>query len=123
MGQAEKAIDRAKYALALSPVEPFGYFYRTALTLAHYFSGNFEDAVFWGKRTLAMAPNFIGNLRILIAALVAVGRIDEARATGAQLLKVDPQFRVTAFCASYPLKRDDDRRALEAHLSRASLPV
>ncbi len=122
VGDAQEATERAKRALALSPMEPFAYFYRTTLTLSNYFNGLYEDSVFWGRKTMWTAPRFVANLRPLAASLAALGRLVEAREVGAELLKLNPDFRVRQFCEWYPLKRPEQRALLVDHLLAAGLP-
>lgn len=122
IGEGELAIERAEHALALSPLEPFAYFYRTALTLAHYFNGTYEESVFWGMKTMAAAPRFTANMRPLIASLSALGRMDEARAVAEELIKQDPDFSVSRFTEWYPLKEKSQRKVLAHRLLRAGLP-
>jgi adenylate cyclase len=122
VGEAREAIERAKHALALSPIEPFAYFYRTTLTLAHYFNCTYDDSVFWGRKTMRTEPRFVANLRPLTASLAALGQLEEAREIGAALIKLDPDFRVRRFCDWYPLKRPEQRALLVEHLLAAGLP-
>jgi tetratricopeptide (TPR) repeat protein len=122
IGQGGTAIDRAQRALSLSPLEPYAYFYRTTLTLAHYFNGTYEDSVFWGRKSMAAAPRFTANMRPLIASLVALGRLDEAREVSAALIKQDPNFRVEQFCKRYPLRDAEQRALLGERLLAAGLP-
>jgi adenylate cyclase len=122
MGEGAQAIERAQHALALSPLEPYAYFYRTALTLAHYINGAYLDSVLWGRKTLAAEPRLLANLRPLIASLVALERIDEARHLARDLMLLDPNFRVEQFCSWYPLKRKEHRVQLAQRLLAAGLP-
>lgn len=122
LGEGQAAIDRAQHALSLSPLEPYAYFYRTALTLAHYFNGTYEDSVFWGQKTMAAAPTFIANMRPLIASLVALGRLDEARNVARELVKRDPNFRVDHFRSWYPVRNVKLRDELAERLLAAGLP-
>jgi hypothetical protein len=62
VGDGAAAIQRAGHALALSPLDPCSSFYKTSLTLAHYFDGEFEAAVRWGRKTFAAAPRFTANM-------------------------------------------------------------
>jgi adenylate cyclase len=122
LGDGPTAIARATHALALSPLDPFAYFYMSALTNAHYTNGTFDDAVHWGRKTMISAPRFVANLRLLIVSLVGAKRMEEARDVAASLIKNNPDFRVDAFVRWYPLK-DPERRALFAErLTAAGLP-
>jgi len=122
IGEGETAIERAEHALALSPLEPFAYYYRSALTLAHYINGTFDESVFWGQKTMAEAPRFTANMRPLIASLVALERMEEARTVAAEMIKVDPGFSIDRFCRWYPLKQTEERQRLARRLRRAGLP-
>jgi hypothetical protein len=64
----------------------------------------------------------VANLRPLAASLAALGRLVEAREVGAELLKLNPDFRVRQFCEWYPLKRPEQRALLVDHLLAAGLP-
>jgi len=122
LGDGPTAIARATHALALSPLDPFAYFYMSALTNAHYTNGTFEDAVHWGRKTMTSAPRYVGNLRLLIVSLVASGRTEEARSVASSLMQINPDFRVERFVNWYPI-RGGERRALFAdRLLAAGLP-
>ncbi len=107
--------------MALSPLDPYAYFYRAAHCLANYVDDNFEEAVAWGRRTMAAAPTYTASMRPLIASLVALGRVDEAREVGEQMQRLDPKFSVTSFCSWYPLK-NPHRTLLANRLLEAGLP-
>jgi class 3 adenylate cyclase/tetratricopeptide (TPR) repeat protein len=115
IGEVEQAIQRAERALALSPLDPLSFFFQTSLTISHYLSGNFEESIRWGQRTFAANPRYSANMRPLIASLAATERLDEARKVARALLEVEPQFRVSAFMARYPLQ---DRNALTIYGER-----
>jgi tetratricopeptide (TPR) repeat protein len=122
MGEGQQAIKRATYALSLSPLDPFAYFYQTVLNLAHYVNGTFEEAVLWGRKARAASPRFKANLRMLAASLVALDRIEEAREVAGELLRLEPGFSVERFCNWYPLKGQERRDLLATHLLAAGLP-
>jgi class 3 adenylate cyclase/TolB-like protein len=113
IGECETAVSRAEYGLRLSPLDPYAYWLQTALTLAHHFNGTHEDAVRWGRKTMAANPRFTANMRPLIGSLVALGRTAEAHEIARQMVALEPQFSVNAFMARYPL-RDPAARALYA---------
>ncbi|MEQ8332023.1 tetratricopeptide repeat protein [Nisaea sp.] len=122
IGDGEEAIRRARNALALSPLEPFSFYYRSILTTAHYFNGDYEDAVSWGRRTYGNAPKLMPNLRSLAAALSANGEVEEAKRIGRKILELDPRFGVDAFLDWYPLQDPDRRAVFRTHLLAAGLP-
>jgi adenylate cyclase len=122
LGDGPRAVARASYGISLSPLDPYAYFYQSALTNAHYTNGTFDDAVHWGMKVMAAAPQYVANLRLLAASLVAAGFIDRAREVGAALLNVDPAFSVDKFCSWYPLKQPERRALLAERLIQAGLP-
>lgn len=122
VGQYEEAIRRAKRAIALSPFDPFGFFFQTSLVMASYFTDDFESAILWGKKTLARHPYYSANMRPLIASLVAVEREDEAAQIAQTLLEIEPEFTVSGFVKRYPIKDKSLMKAYGERLCAAGLP-
>jgi TolB-like protein/Tfp pilus assembly protein PilF len=122
LGDGPGAVARAAHALSLSPLDPYSFFYMSALTNAHYTNGTFDDAVYWGRKTMAAAPRFAANLRLLIPSLIALERLEEAREVGAAFMRLVPNFRVEEFCKWYPLKGAERRALLAERLIKAGLP-
>ena len=108
--------------MSLSPLDPYAYFYQSALTNAHYTNGTFDEAVYWGTKVMAAAPRFVANLRLLAASLVAADSVNQAREVGAALLRVDPSFSVEKLCSWYPIKQPDRRALFGKRLIEAGLP-
>lgn len=104
LGAGSEAISRARYGLRLSPLDPYAFFYEGLLGLAHYFNDDYEEAARICTRVLSGNPLFSANMRPLIASLVALGRLDEARRVAATHARVDPGFRVTRFRQKYPVR-------------------
>ena len=121
LGRAPEAKRRALLALRLSPVDPHVFYTHTALALACYTGGDFEQAVVWARKARSQSPYFTANLRFLVASLAAAGRSSEAADAAAALRDVEPGFRVEPFCKSYPFKDASLRAALERHLKSAGL--
>lgn len=122
LGDGATAIAHAEHALRLCPLGPHAYAYRTALGLAHYTNGNYDESARWGRRVMAANPLFSANLRFLAASLAARGRLEEARAVACSMLALQPAFSVKRFAARYAY-RDIKRNAILAeHLRLAGLP-
>jgi class 3 adenylate cyclase/TolB-like protein len=122
LGDGPTAIKRGEYGLRLSPLDPHASFYQTALTLAHYTNATYDDAIQWGRRTLAVSPRFTANMRPLIGSLVALGRTAEAEDIARRMLAIAPQFRVDRFIARYPIKDPARKEKLRRELRAAGLP-
>jgi TolB-like protein/tetratricopeptide (TPR) repeat protein len=122
VGQAEEAKHRAQIGLRLSPFDTHLFFAHTALGLACYTSGNYEEAVVWGRKARSQSPNYTANLRFLAASLAAAGRGSEAADVGRALLDREPGFHVQRFCDTYAYKDPARRATLALHLRAAGLP-
>lgn len=116
------AIRRAEYALRLSPYDPFAFQYRLCLCIGHYISGTFEQAVHWGLMAIRAHPAYTANLRYTAAALVALGRTEEATQIGARLLELEPDFRVRELVTRHPFRDRTVRELFGERLVNAGLP-
>ncbi|HEY9250514.1 MAG TPA: hypothetical protein VIO38_15350, partial [Rariglobus sp.] len=103
LGDGATAVLRAERAMRLSPRDPFAFRHEHMLSQAHYINGNFEAAVEWGERAARHNQRMTSNLRTLTAALVAVGRVERAREVAAQLMAVEPGFRIGPWSTRTPL--------------------
>ena len=121
LGDYETAVIRAESGVRLSPLGPDAFWLEHYLSQAYYLSGRYEEAIGWGRMSAAHAGANTSNLRSLIASLVALSEIDEARSVAERLLQLAPTFRLTTFRARTPLR--DEVRELFAHrLSLAGVP-
>ena len=122
VGDAAEARRRAEQAIRLSPFDPHLFIQHTALALALYTGGEYEEAANCGRRAILQNPRYTAMLRIFIASLSATGRIDEAKAVAQTLLQQEPTFRVGSFCRTYAYKDPGRREALASHFRTAGLP-
>jgi len=123
VGRGEEAVTHARHALRLSPFDQGLYYYYGCLGLAHYSNGEFEETIKWARMSESENSAYTGNLRYLIAALVANSQLDEARAWAQRLLEREPGFRLDVWQLTRQPFRDAALR--ERHLERlrmAGLP-
>jgi TolB-like protein/class 3 adenylate cyclase/tetratricopeptide (TPR) repeat protein len=121
IGDGKRAVEHAERALQLSPLDPFAFFTEHMLSQGHYISGNYEEAVIWGRRAAARNGRLTSNLRTLAATLVALGDLAGAREIGRRVLEIEPEFSLQKFAARSPIKPG----ILERHIPRlrsAGLP-
>jgi adenylate cyclase len=90
MGDSLRAIEQFEAARRLSPVDPKSYFPMLGLAAAHFFAGHFEETVSLTGRILVEVPTHNVARRYRAAALAHLGRIEEASAVVAELLKAQP---------------------------------
>ena len=120
-GQAKAAIERAEMGMRLSPVDTQSFFYLLFLALAHYVNGTYDESIIWARKSTGLNPRLCSNLRWLIASLVAIGHVDEARHYAQALLDVNPGFCLSAYAKWCPLK-EELRNELLNRLHAAGLP-
>jgi adenylate cyclase len=123
VGRTEEAIKHAEHALRLSPADQSLFYYYTFLNLAHYGNGTYEQAAKWGRMSLSENPLYTANHKILAAALVGMGSIEEARAVANAMMKLEPDFRISAWGRTRQPFRDAaiGARYMD-HLRLAGLP-
>jgi tetratricopeptide (TPR) repeat protein len=121
VGDGQSAVERAERGLRLSPLDTQTVFYLSFLTLAHYVSGTYDEAVIWGRKGSDLNPRHCANLRWLVASLVGLGRNEEARHFARKLLEASPGFRLSDYARWSPLQ-SNIRNELLARLRTAGLP-
>jgi adenylate cyclase len=123
VGRGEQAIKHAEHALQLSPLDRSLFYYYNFLNLAHYGHGTYDEAVKWGKMSMSENPNYTANLRTLTGALVGAGRLEEARDVAAQLMRLEPGFRIGVWARTrLPFRDRDISEKYMEHLRTAGLP-
>ena len=122
IGETREARRRVDIGLRLSPYDAHVFFNYAVVALSSYAAGNYADAAYWGRRSIALNPRFTSNLRFLAASLAASGKIEEARLVGLDLLRINPNFRAMRFAERHPFKDLAKRRLFGEHLIKAGLP-
>ena len=89
LGQAEQAVAQAKTAIRYNPRHPEWYLW--SLGWAQYFAGQHDEAVITLQR-MTNPPN--GVRRTLAAALVRLGRLEEASEVIEEFRKEEPDYTV-----------------------------
>ena len=67
------------------------------MALAHLVARRFEQAIEWADRALHDQPRLVTAMRVKVAALAHLGRLDEARAELNRLLGIDPKLTIAGF--------------------------
>lgn len=100
-GLPEQAVPLAQQAIRLSPLAQT--FYPEVLAHAYYLCGRLEEAIEAAHRTLRLAPDSVDARVLLVVCLLGTGRVEAARKAAAELLAVDPSFRIRRFerCQPY----------------------
>ena len=121
-GQGPPAVDCANRAQRLSPLDPMKYYFDNFTSMALLTADDYEAAIDYGLRSLQANRTHGSTLRILAIAQALSGRLDDARASVAQMRRLEPQISIQRWIDRYP-GRDSVRTAqyIEA-LRAAGLP-
>lgn len=124
LGRGAEAVERAEHALRLSPMDQARFLFTTRLVLAHYVAGNHAEAARWGRLVRMESPGFTANLRILCAALGALGLRGEAADVASEILRCEPDFRLSSYRTTrQPFGDMALRERFMGDLARAGLPM
>ena len=99
IGRGEETEAHVHEALRLSPNDTFGYLWMTYAGVAKMQLGLDDEAADWFRRGLETNQNFPPAHFYLAAALVHLGRLDEARAAVKAGIALDPAFTIFRFRA------------------------
>jgi len=119
MRKFEEALESMNKAMRLNPTPPIWYY--GSQGECYRGLGLYEKAIEVCKKALRLHPDHPSNIANLVLAYSAMGRVNEARATAAELLRIKPDFSVEPFLRSLPYKYEDDRKRDMELLWRAGL--
>jgi adenylate cyclase len=91
-GHSEEAVASVEKGISLSPSDPRLFIWLSGLAAAHYQLQHYSQAVEIGRRSWTLNRNYITGLTYVIAGLAQLERIEEARATLADLKEHDPKL-------------------------------
>lgn len=121
MGRHEEAVARINQAIKLSPSDPHGFFFDTAMIMPHMMRGDYASAVESGRRAVEFNPLFSSAYKGYLAALGLLDRGREAREVLNRLMTLEPGFSVQEAVVRSPLSRPEDIARYADGLRRAGL--
>jgi adenylate cyclase len=89
------AIDHFERAMRLSPIDPEKGIALSGIGMSHLMLERFEEALTWGASALQEMPNYGSSHRVVIGALVGLGRLEEARTAASRLLEIFPSYTLS----------------------------
>ncbi len=118
-GPGRTMIERAQ---RLSPRDPRGWFTSGAMAIAATADENYPEALQWAEKALTQNRRFAVALRVLIVALVNLGRKDRAGTIARELLEVEPALTISGFFKRIPFPRDTMAASYAEALRAAGVP-
>jgi adenylate cyclase len=119
VSRPEEAIALFKKAIRLNPIPPS--FYLGNLGRSYRMVGKYEDSIATYKKVLDRTPNNLFAHAGLTATYSVAGRLDEARAQAAEVLRVQPNFSVEGFVKKMPYKHKAETERIIDALRKAGL--
>jgi TolB-like protein len=95
IGKCDLAIERAQRALRLGPFDSLIWRAYHALSIAYFHSRRYADAAEAAQNVVDANPVYSLPRAILAAALVKLGRLDEAKIIAKTVLDREPSFTIT----------------------------
>jgi adenylate cyclase len=93
MGSTDKTIERAKQALRFSPFDSLNWRAHSAMSIAHFYSGQYAEAADEARAALG-STSFSIPRAVLAASLLQLGRMEEARLAAQSVLDCEPSFKI-----------------------------
>ena len=93
-GESDKALEQFETAWRMNPQDPKAFTF-TGMAAAHFFARRFDECIAWGRRATDEASGANIARRHVAAALALLGRIGEAKAEIAEVLKRQPSSSLT----------------------------
>jgi nitrogen-specific signal transduction histidine kinase/TolB-like protein/ActR/RegA family two-component response regulator len=122
LGEHAAAVRRVRHARHLSPYDPHGFFFDTALMLPLMLSGEYEAAADAGRNSIELNPSFSSAYKVHLASLGRLGRTEEAARSRTGLFALEPDFTITKAIERSPLRRPEDLAHYADGLKRAGVP-
>jgi adenylate cyclase len=119
-GRAPEALEYTKRIMRLDPFYPPVYLH--CLGKAYYFVGRNEEAIEQFQAVSARMAGYRPGLVLLSAAAAEIGRYNEARVATAELLRIQPDFTITAWLDAIRLTDRKYADRLTEGLRKAGLP-
>jgi len=120
-GEYEAAVTHINKAIRLSPHDPFAVYWVAHLGVAAFADERYEDACYWGRKTIQQNPMFPGGHRLVAASCGQLGRTQEAADELKELLLLMPGMTADDVRKQVPFKRSSDMERYIEGLRKAGL--
>ena len=122
-GDGQQALDCARRAVKLSPLDPASHFYLTILAGAALTAQAYDQAIEAATESARRNQMHLSTHRVLAIALAMSGRLDEARASVRQVMQLRPGLTVADYLAQSPSSAPELTLRFAQALQHAGLPA
>lgn len=117
------AVFHAEKAIALSPLDPQLYLFKTVAAAANQYAGNYEAAYRSAAESYELNPNHTSNLRTLISILIDLDQANKAAALKDKLMSLDPTFNIKSYREFGPGIKSQFGQHIANNLEQAGIPL
>jgi len=121
--EGDQAVRAAETARALSPIDPFGYYYDAHTAGAYLATGDYDRALELAERSLRKNDRHLSTLRILLFAAYYADKSEKFRAAAEDLMRRQPDFTVSEYMKTHPSADSEMGRKMERVLIAAQIPL
>jgi tetratricopeptide (TPR) repeat protein len=122
LGEHTEAIRRIQHAKHLSPHDPHGFFFDTAIALPMLLIGQYEASARMCRQARDHHPGLSATYKSLLAALGHLRADAEAAAVRKTLFALEPDFSICSAALRSPLVRREDLDCYLQGLRQAGVP-
>jgi adenylate cyclase len=122
-GEGDAAVEATRRALQLSPLDPQRYYFESLGGTAQLSAHKYEEAERLARSSLVLNRMHPSTWRVLSIALVAQGRMDEARDALAKMRELEPALTVERYMARIPNAEFETGKQWARCLEMAGLPT
>ena len=122
LGEAEEAIEHADRAQRLSPRDPSVSWWLIPRIVTAFVAERYDEFIAWARKMTEMAPEHPTGWRMLAGGLAHVGRIEEAQAAVAVVLRLAPHFSLKVARNTVAGVRPDLLDRLVDDMRKAGIP-
>jgi len=121
-GDGAQAMKDTQRALRLSPLDPHRYFYDSLAATAALSAERYDRAIELAQRSLRANRMHASTLRAMAIAQSLSGQMEAARATVAELLKIEPTLTVAKYRNRHPAGEHRTGKLWAEALGKAGVP-
>ena len=121
-GEGAQAMKDTQRALRLSPLDPHRYFYDSLAATAALAAERYDRAIELAQRSLRSNRMHASTLRAMAIAQSLSGQMEAARATVAELLKIEPTLTVEKYRNRHPAGEHRTGKLWAEALGKAGVP-
>lgn len=114
-----RLLDRA---MELCPKDPSFFSFLAVAAYGHLFSDRPDQALELARRSLALNAGWDSTYLVLVTSYVTLDRLNEAKATAAQLLAVNPKATASRYNDLLPIRNPVSREMVIESLRKAGVP-